>query len=137
MGELNLAQHNSEPESALGRFNLDRKQKCLIFFLKAFGIEFLITMVLVLVVFGAAADGNNAPSVKVLFYQNIEFHSFKRLESRNLENFFNLEFLSNIFRRVLLLLLLDCPSQPATSLPSLSLDPGLNRFTKSSHWVKV
>jgi len=64
VGELDLAQHNSEPESALGRFNLDRKQKCLIFFLKAFGIEFLITMVLVLVVFGAAADGNNAPSVK-------------------------------------------------------------------------
>jgi len=31
---------------------------------QAFGIEFLITMVLVLVVFGAAADGNNAPSVK-------------------------------------------------------------------------
>ena len=64
-----MAQHNSEPESALGRFNLvlDRK-KGLIFFLKAFGIEFLITMVLVLVVFGAAADGNNAPSVKVLFY---------------------------------------------------------------------
>jgi len=31
---------------------------------QAFGIEFLITMVLVLVVFGAAADGNNAPNVK-------------------------------------------------------------------------
>lgn len=31
---------------------------------QAFGIEFLVTMVLVLVVFGAAADGNNAPSVK-------------------------------------------------------------------------
>lgn len=31
---------------------------------QAFGIEFLITFVLILVVFGAAADDNNAPSVK-------------------------------------------------------------------------
>jgi len=31
---------------------------------QAFGIEFLITMVLVLVVFGAAADEHNSPSVK-------------------------------------------------------------------------
>lgn len=31
---------------------------------QAFGIEFLITMVLVLVVFGSAADENNTPSVK-------------------------------------------------------------------------
>ena len=40
-------------------------EKCLIFFLKGFGIEFLITMVLVLVVFAAAADENNSASVKV------------------------------------------------------------------------
>ena len=32
---------------------------------QAFGVEFIITMVLVLVVFGAAADANNAPNVKV------------------------------------------------------------------------
>ena len=32
---------------------------------QAFGIEFIITMVLVLIVFAAAADGNNAPGVKV------------------------------------------------------------------------
>ena len=32
---------------------------------QAFGVEFLITMVLVLVVFGAAADANNAHNVKV------------------------------------------------------------------------
>ena len=32
---------------------------------QAFGVEFMITLVLVLVVFGAAADANNAPSVKV------------------------------------------------------------------------
>ena len=32
---------------------------------QAFGIEFIITMVLVLVVFGAAADANNASNVKV------------------------------------------------------------------------
>lgn len=31
---------------------------------QAFGVEFMITLVLVLVVFGAAADANNAPSVK-------------------------------------------------------------------------
>ena len=51
---------------SVGQVQLSCRQKIsLIFFLKAFGIEFLITMVLVLVVFGAAADGNN--SVKVLF----------------------------------------------------------------------
>jgi glycerol uptake facilitator-like aquaporin len=31
---------------------------------QAFGVEFLITFVLVLTVFGAAADDNNAPCVK-------------------------------------------------------------------------
>ena len=31
---------------------------------QAFAVEFIITMVLVLVVFAAAADANNAPSVK-------------------------------------------------------------------------
>ena len=35
------------------------------FFLQAFGVEFLITMVLVLVVFASAADENNKDSVKV------------------------------------------------------------------------
>ena len=51
----------------LPRFNLffGAMEKCLIFFLKGFGIEFLITMVLVLVVFAAAADENNSASVKV------------------------------------------------------------------------
>jgi glycerol uptake facilitator-like aquaporin len=31
---------------------------------QGFGVEFLITFVLVLVVFGAAADDNNSPNVK-------------------------------------------------------------------------
>ena len=35
------------------------------FFLQAFGVEFLITMVLVLVVFASAADENNKDNVKV------------------------------------------------------------------------
>ena len=35
------------------------------FFLQAFGVEFLITMVLVLVVFASAADDNNKDNVKV------------------------------------------------------------------------
>ena len=43
------------------------------------------------------------------------------------------ESLSNICCRVLPLLPLDCPSQPATSLQFLSLGPGLNH-TKSSTW---
>ena len=33
--------------------------------MQGFGIEFFITFVLVMVVFGAAADENNAASVKV------------------------------------------------------------------------
>ena len=37
----------------------------LFFFLQAFGVEFLITMVLVLVVFASAADDNNKDNVKV------------------------------------------------------------------------
>ena len=36
-----------------------------IFAVQAFGVEFLITMVLVLVVFASAADENNQDSVKV------------------------------------------------------------------------
>ena len=33
-------------------------------YFQGFGIEFLITFILVLVVFGAAADDNNTPNVK-------------------------------------------------------------------------
>ena len=86
-------------------------------------MEFLITMVLVLVVFGSAADENNTPNVKVAGVSSREcscpFQFWPQMA-------FYLFYLADFSFRVLLLLPLDSPSPPATSLPSLSLGPGLN-----------
>ena len=86
-------------------------------------MEFLITMVLVLVVFGSAADENNTPNVKVAGVSSREcscpFQCWPQMA-------FYLFYLADFSFRVLLLLPLDSPSPPATSLPSLSLGPGLN-----------
>ena len=86
-------------------------------------MEFLITMVLVLVVFGSAADENNTPNVKVAGVSSREcscpFQFWPQMA-------FYLFYLADFYFRVLLLLPLDSPSPPATSLPSLSLGPGLN-----------
>ena len=86
-------------------------------------MEFLITMVLVLVVFGSAADENNTPNVKVAGVSSrgcsCPFQFWPQMA-------FYLFYLADFSFRVLLLLPLDSPSPPATSLPSLSLGPGLN-----------
>ena len=80
-------------------------------------------MVLVLVVFGSAADENNTPNVKVAGVSSREcscpFQCWPQMA-------FYLLYLADFSFRVLLLLPLDSPSPPATSLPSLSLGPGLN-----------
>ena len=80
-------------------------------------------MVLVLVVFGSAADENNTPNVKVAGVSSREcscpFQCWPQMA-------FYLFYLADFSFRVLLLLPLDSPSPPATSLPSLSLGPGLN-----------
>ena len=64
-GRDGLGTTTVNPALTSGQVQQRFPRKMIIFMVQAFGVEFLITMVLVLVVFASAADENNQDSVKV------------------------------------------------------------------------